>query len=55
MAFRENEGYINCYVEHMTRKNPIPIKVHDAYILKIKISPNNRYLATCLADKNQII
>jgi WD40 repeat protein len=35
----------------MTRKNPKPIKVHDDYILKMKISPNNRYLATCSADK----
>ena len=35
----------------MTRKNPKPIKVHDDYIVKMRISPNNKYLATCSADK----
>ena len=34
----------------MAQKNK-PIKAHDEYILKMKISPNNRYLATCSADK----
>ena len=50
MAFGDNKGRISCFSEHMSQKDK-PIKVHDDYILKIKISPNNRYLATCSADK----
>ena len=50
MAFGDNKGRISCFGEHMAQKDK-PIKVHDDYILKIKISPNNKYLATCSADK----
>ena len=35
----------------MTKTNKNPIPAHDDYILKMKISPNNRYLASCSADK----
>jgi len=52
LAFGDNEGYINCYVEHMIRKIQKQSKsVMTNYILKMKISPNNRSLATCSADK----
>jgi WD40 repeat protein len=35
----------------MTKCNTKPLKCHDDFILKTKISPNNKYLATCSADK----
>lgn len=31
---------------------PGPIEAHKDYILKVAISPNNKYMATCSADKN---
>jgi WD40 repeat protein len=27
------------------------LETHDDYIFKIQLSPNNKYLATCSADK----
>lgn len=51
MALCDNEGLVNCYGEHLSKTNLKPIKVHDDYILKIQISPNNKYMATCSADK----
>lgn len=52
MAIADNEGYVSCYGEHMSKTNTQKIqKIHDDYILKIQLSPNNKYLATCSADK----
>jgi WD40 repeat protein len=52
MAIGDNEGIISCYTEHMSKNNTQKvIKAHDDYILKVQLSPSNKYLASCSADK----
>lgn len=51
MAIADNEGLLSCYGEHMSKTNQKLIRAHQDYILKVQLSPNNKYLATCSADK----
>ena len=51
MAIADNEGLLSCYGEHMSKTNQKLIRAHEDYILKVQLSPNNKYLATCSADK----
>jgi G protein beta subunit-like protein len=49
MVFADNQGNITYRGEKLTKMGSI--KAHDDYILKTQFSPNNRFLATCSADK----
>lgn len=53
IAFADNRGLIQSFCmekgEHVTSRKTH--QAHDDYILKVEISPNGKYLATCSADK----
>lgn len=45
----DSKGFIQAFVGENMRKKEI--QAHDDYILKCQLSPNNKFLATCSADK----
>jgi G protein beta subunit-like protein len=50
MVIADSNGELYPYFyEHYAKGKSI--KAHDDYILKVQLSPNNKYLATCSADK----
>ena len=49
MVFSDSKGVIHPYGEHLLKWKPI--QAHDDYILKVQLSPNNKFMATCSADK----
>lgn len=50
IVFSDKLGMVYPYLgEHLVRMKPV--QAHDDYILKLQLSPNNKFLATCSADK----
>lgn len=51
MIIADSNGDLYPYMYQHYARGKVVNKAHDDYILKVQLSPNNKLLATCAADK----